>query len=209
MGSLARLLDQCRRAKENLSAVTVTTVPAVTGEDVELSRNDFEELISGPLDQFVATVEDVLQRNDIPKTNLAAVAIVGGGAAVPLLTTRLAERLEVPIHTAPQPGFSAAIGAATFGQQHPAARVAASPPVENPTQLASAAPADMTQMLPGARIEEEAPWPGRRTKTRTILSPTPDPNTAANMSGTQWNSTTRTTILTPKPRRCRGTSAPP
>jgi hypothetical protein len=157
MGSLARLLDQCRRAKENLSAVTVTTVPAVTGEDVELSRNDFEELISGPLDQFVATVQDVLQRNDIPKSNLAAVAIVGGGAAVPLLTTRLAERLEVPIHTAPQPGFSAAIGAATFGQQHPAARVVTSPPVENPTQLASAAPADMTQMLPGARIEEERP----------------------------------------------------
>jgi hypothetical protein len=85
------------------------------------------------------------------------VAIVGGGAAVPLLTTRLGERLEVPIHTAPQPGFSAAIGAATFGQQHPAARVAASPPIENPTQLASAAPADMTQMLPGARIEEEGP----------------------------------------------------
>ncbi len=157
IGSLARLLGQCRRAKENLSAVTVTTLPAVTGEDVELSRNDFEELISGPLDQFVATVEDILQRNAIPKSNLAAVAIVGGGAVIPLLTTRLAERLEVPIHTAPQPGFSAAIGAATFGQQHPAARMAASPPVENPTQLASAAPADMTQMLPGAPIEEERP----------------------------------------------------
>jgi hypothetical protein len=157
MASLARLLDQCRRAKENLSAVTVTTIAAVTGADVELSRNDFEELISGPLDQFVTGVEDILQRNDIPKSNLAAVATVGGGAAIPLLATRLAERLEVPIRTAPQPGFSAAIGAATFGQQHPAASVVASPPIENPTQLASAAPADMTQMLRGARIEEERP----------------------------------------------------
>jgi Hsp70 protein len=157
MASLARLLDQCRRAKENLSAVAVTTVPAVTGEDVELSRNDFEELISGPLDQFVTGVEDILQRNDIPKSNLTAVATVGAGAAIPLLATRLTERLAVPIHTTPQPGLSAAIGAAAFGQQHPAASVVASPPIENPTQLASAAPADMTQMLPGARSEEERP----------------------------------------------------
>ena len=100
MGSLTRLLEQCRRAKEHLSAATVTTVPSGSGEEVELSRNDFEELISGPLDRFVGTVEEVLQRNDIPRTNLAAVAIVGGGASIPLLTTRLSERLQVPIHTA-------------------------------------------------------------------------------------------------------------
>ncbi len=145
-------------AKESLSTATLTTVPAVIGEDVELSRNDFEELISGPLDEFVAGVEDMLRRNEIPKTNLSAVATVGGGAVIPLLGTRLAERLEAPVRTAPQPGLSAAIGAAAFGQRHPAAgAVAASPAVENPTQLASVAPADMTQVLPGARIEEEGP----------------------------------------------------
>jgi hypothetical protein len=124
---------------------------------MQLSRNEFEELIAGPLDAFVTTVEDLLQRNDIPKATLATVALVGGGAAIPLLTTRLGERLGAPIRTAPQPGLSAAIGAATFGQQQPAAGAAASPSVENPTQLASAAPADMTQMLPGARIDDEGP----------------------------------------------------
>lgn len=158
MGSLARLLDQCRTAKESLSTATITTVPAVTGEDIELSRNEFEELISGPLDEFVAGVEDMLQRNEIPKANLAVVATVGGGAVIPLLGTRLSERLGAPVRTAPQPGLSAAIGAAAFGQQHPATRaVAASAAVENPTQLASVAPADMTQALPGARIQDERP----------------------------------------------------
>lgn len=157
MGSLTRLLDQCRAAKETLSTATVSTVPAVTGEDVELSRNEFEELLTGPLDEFVTGVENILQRNDIPKTNLAAVATVGGGAAIPLLATRLAERLGVPVRTAPQPAFSAALGAATFGQQHRATSAIATPPVENPTQLASAVPADMTQVMPTARIEEEQP----------------------------------------------------
>ncbi|WAJ45794.1 Hsp70 family protein [Mycobacterium sp. Aquia_216] len=161
MGSLARLLDQCRRAKEDLSTATVTTLPAITGEDVELSRNEFEELLSGPLDEFVTGVENILLRNEIP--NLAAVATVGGGAVIPLLGIRLSERLGVPIHTAAQPAFSAAIGAATIGQrqpasgQQPASSAVASPPIENPTQLASVAPADMTQILPGAPVEEEGP----------------------------------------------------
>lgn len=119
MGSLARLLDRCRTAKESLSTATVTTVPTVTGEDVELSRNEFEELISGPLDEFVARVEDILRRNEIPKTNLAAVATVGGGAVIPLLGARLAERLEAPVRTSAQPGLSAAIGAAASASSTP------------------------------------------------------------------------------------------
>lgn len=154
MGSLARLLDQCRQAKENLSTASVTTLSSVTGEDVELTRTQFEQLLSGPLDEFSSGVEDMLRHNNIAK--LGAVAMVGGGAAIPLLATRLAARLGVPIHTTPRPGCSAAIGAATFGQQH-AGSAPASPPVETPTQLAGAAPADATQFLPGARIEEERP----------------------------------------------------
>ncbi|CDO86650.1 molecular chaperone [Mycobacterium triplex] len=157
MGSLTRLLDQYRTAKETLSTATVTTLPAVTGEDVELSRNEFEELISGPLDEFVTDVENSLQRNKIAVTDLSAVATVGGGAAIPLLATRLSERLGVPVHTTPQPAFTAALGAAKFGQQHPSTRAIPSPVVETPTQLAAAAPPDMTQVMPGARIEEERP----------------------------------------------------
>ncbi|MEE6135621.1 Hsp70 family protein [Mycobacterium sp. 050128] len=157
MGSLTRLLDQYRAAKEQLSTATVTTVPSVTGEDIELSRNEFEELISGPLDEFITGIQNILQRNEIPTERLAAVATVGGGAAIPLLATRLSERLGVPIRTAPQPAFAAALGAASFGQQHPLPGAVPSPVVETPTQLAAAAPADMTQVMPNARIEEEGP----------------------------------------------------
>jgi hypothetical protein len=158
MGSMARLLEHCRRAKEELSTATVTTLPAVTGEEVELSRNEFEGLISGPLDTFVTGIENILQRNEIPTDSLAAVATVGGGAAIPLLATRLSERLGAPIRTAPQPAFTAALGAAVFGQEHPSPSAAASPvAAETPTQLAAAAPADMTQVMPNARIEEQGP----------------------------------------------------
>ncbi|WP_322857476.1 Hsp70 family protein [Mycobacterium shigaense] len=157
MGSLARGLDQCRRAKERLSTDEVATVALGAGENVEVSRNDFEELISEPLDRLLATVEQVLQRNDIPRDKLAAVATVGGGAAIPLLAGRIPARLGVPVLTAAAPALCAAAGAALIGEQQPPASPAAGPVLDNPTQLARAAPLDMTQAISGARIEEEHP----------------------------------------------------
>jgi hypothetical protein len=157
MGSLTRQLKQCRLAKEQLSAASVATVDLGSGEEVQLSRNEFDELISEPLDRFVDTVEELLQRNEIRATDLTAVATVGGGAHIPLLGARLSERLQVPIHSTPAPAFSAAIGAAVLGDLQPPAPTTAAPVIENPTELAPAAAPDMTQVLPGARIEEDGP----------------------------------------------------
>ena len=147
MGSQTRLLGECRRAKEELSAATVTTIPTGSGGDIRLSRTEFEQLIARPLDRFISTVEEVLQRNGIPRANLAAVATVGGGASIPLLTTQLSERLQVPIFTTRQPAFSAAIGAALLSQQQSSAgaATAAGAVVETPTELVGTPP---TQVAP-------------------------------------------------------------
>ncbi|MGO9352283.1 MAG: Hsp70 family protein [Mycobacterium sp.] len=149
MASQARLLGECRRAKEELSGASEATIATGAGADIRLSRTEFEQLISGPLDRFVSTVEEILQRNGI-RANLAAVATVGGGASMPVLATRLSERLQVPIFTSPQPVVSAAVGAAVLGQQQSAAGAptAAAPVIETPTQMASAAPP--TQAVPTA-----------------------------------------------------------
>ena len=135
IGTQARQLAECRRAKEQLSGTTTSA------GDVRLSRAELEQLISQPLDGFLGTVEDTLQRNGIQRPDLAAVAAVGGGAGIPLIAARLSERLRVPIHTAPQPAFAAAVGASVLGQQQAAAGVAtaASPVVENPTELVETA----------------------------------------------------------------------
>ena len=142
LGSPTRLLGECRRVKEQLSMTTLTTLGTVaagsagSAEDVRLSRTEFEQLISAPLDRFVSTLEDILQRNGIPRPNLAAVAIVGGGASIPLITTRLSGRLQVPVLTTPQPMCSAAVGAAILGQRQSSAGAAttASPILEIPTK---------------------------------------------------------------------------
>jgi hypothetical protein len=143
IGSLSRRFDECRRAKEQLSTATVTVVPAEMpgfGQDVRLSRGEFEDMISEPLEQFVSAVEDILEHNGIPRANLAAAATVGGGACIPLITSRLSARLDVPIFTTPQPAFSAAIGAAELGRQRssPGVPTARGPVPEAPTDLAPA-----------------------------------------------------------------------
>ncbi|VBA55826.1 Hsp70 family protein [Mycobacterium attenuatum] len=121
---LSRRLAQCRSAKEQLSAATVAVITAEIpgiGEDIRLTRTGFEDLISQPLQQFVSCVEEVLQRNQIPKGRLAAIATVGGGASIPLITNRLSERLQVPVVTTAQPRLNAAIGAAVLAQMRSSA----------------------------------------------------------------------------------------
>ncbi|QLL08035.1 Hsp70 family protein [Mycobacterium vicinigordonae] len=139
MGSVTRMLGGCRAAKEQLSATTVATVSTGTpGGDRQLTRSEFEQLISTPLDRFIAAIGDVLQRNKIAR--LAAVGAAGGGASIPLITTRLSDALQVPVFTTPEPLFSAAVGAAALGQDQTSAGAATGmgPAVEVPTGIVGA-----------------------------------------------------------------------
>ncbi|MGB5150798.1 MAG: Hsp70 family protein, partial [Mycobacterium sp.] len=115
VGSLGRLRDECRRAKERLSAETATVLPAELpgfSADVRVTRAELDQLIDQPLGGLLGAIEELLQHNGIAPGRLSAVATVGGGAAIPLVTQRLSERLQVPVITAPQAAASAAAGAA-------------------------------------------------------------------------------------------------
>lgn len=125
--SSTRRRDACRRAKEYLTTATATVVPAElpgSGQGIRLSRTDLENLIAGPLEGFLTTVEETLRGNGVPASRLAAVAAVGGGAGIPLIGQRLSQRLRVPIVAAPKPMLSAAIGAAALAGREASADAA-------------------------------------------------------------------------------------
>ncbi len=133
VGSLARLREECREAKERLSAHTATELVAeLPGyrANIRLTRTELEHLIEEPLGGVVAAFEDMLARNSIGWSDLAALAVVGGGASIPLVTQRLSAH--VPVVTTPQPAANAAVGAALFA--------AFGPDADAPTGLAVAAP---------------------------------------------------------------------
>jgi hypothetical protein len=170
MGSVTRMLRGCRAAKEQLSAATVATVATgAAGGERQLSRNEFEQLISAPLDRFISAIGEVLQRNGIGQ--LAAVAAVGGGAAIPLIPSRLSDRLQVPAITTAQPLFGAAIGAATLGAVQSSAAAAATglaPALDAPTGIAGAV-GPATVAAPTAAVPTEAfPGNGGQTTDRAL-----------------------------------------
>jgi hypothetical protein len=113
IGSLTRLRAQCRAAKERLSTAAVTSLtaelPGHRGE-VRITRTELDEAIREPLAGFMAELQDALQRNGIRPADLVAVASVGGGARIPIVTTTLSEHLRVPVVTSAQPELAAAIG---------------------------------------------------------------------------------------------------
>lgn len=122
VGSLARLRDECRRAKERLSADTVTTVavdlPGFQSE-VRVTRAELETAIAPQFDGVLAALEEQLDRHRLVWSNIAAVATIGGGASIPYVTQRLSERAQVPVVTTPRPDLDAVVGAALIAARGP------------------------------------------------------------------------------------------
>ncbi|MGV0791141.1 Hsp70 family protein [Mycolicibacterium sp. XJ1819] len=114
IGSLSALRAQCRSAKERLSTTSVTSLMAeLPGHrsEVRLTRNELDEALRQPLADFAGVLQESLERNGVGAAGLAAVATMGGGARIPIITTTLSEHLRVPVITTGQPELTAAIGA--------------------------------------------------------------------------------------------------
>jgi hypothetical protein len=156
IGSLTRLRSQCRSAKERLSTSAVTSVPVeLPGRrrsEVRITRTELEGAIAGPLEGFVDALHDALRRNRIHQDDLVAVASVGGGARMPIITTTLSEHLRVPVVTTGHPELNGAIGAGlealhsgvdddtSMTPKATAAFAAARPPRSLPPELEGNAP---------------------------------------------------------------------
>jgi molecular chaperone DnaK (HSP70) len=89
VGSLTRLREGCRLAKHRLSGETATGIAVdLPGQrtSVRLTRTELENLLDEPLAGFLAALDDTLERNGVPAARVSAVATIGGGARIPLLT---------------------------------------------------------------------------------------------------------------------------
>ena len=152
VGSLVRLRDECRRAKERLSASTATPVAAeLPGHraDIRVTRTELEDLMQAPLSEFLALLDEPLERYGVPAASVSAVATVGGGARIPLITQRLSENLRAPVVTTPHPQFTAAEGAALIAHR---GRVVDTTTALTPTAPAAAARATMAAAEPSSAL---------------------------------------------------------
>ena len=175
IGSLSRLRAQCRAAKERLSTTAVTSLVAeLPGHrsEVRLTRNELDDAIRQPLADFAGVVQETLERNGVRSGELVAVASVGGGARIPIITTTLSEHFRVPVITTGQPELTAAIGGglrAARGTVDEGATSMAERPPPTAAAAAVAATADGAEVDPEDDAVEHLPGAGvvgRRRRSR-------------------------------------------
>ncbi|MDT7769533.1 MAG: hypothetical protein QOI30_2543, partial [Mycobacterium sp.] len=122
VGQFASLREECRLAKERLSSDTVTElIVDLPGQQarVQVSRAELDSLIEDRLDDFLAAFDDMLRRNRVRRRDLAAVAMAGGGAKIPLVAQRLSSYAKSSLLTAAQPGLAMAVGALVLSARQP------------------------------------------------------------------------------------------
>ena len=155
--------------------------PGPPAADVQLSRNEFEQLISGPLDRFLSTVEEIRcsatgfrtpglarhgdrrRRREHPAAHHAPVAALRGADPQHRRSPRSA------------PPSARRCWASSTRRRAPTAAAAA---VETPTEMVGTAGLDMTQAAGGPRPPTwTTPWRGRRTPTNDEPVPYTGPDT--------------------------------
>lgn len=140
VADLTGLLEECRRAKERLSTEPATElavdVPGKNGR-IRVRRSDLESLIHDRLNGVFCAFDDMLARTKIGRTGLAAVAMAGGSARIPIVAERLSSHTKLPVVTALQPELAAAVGAMMLAAQPRAEAV--DEKLEAPTAIAAMA----------------------------------------------------------------------
>ncbi|MFO0805288.1 MAG: Hsp70 family protein [Gemmataceae bacterium] len=122
--SRARLLRAVEDAKKRLSDHPFTRIEEefIAEKDgvplhlsVEVSREDFEELIRPHLDRTMECLQKALDDAKLVASQINRVVLVGGSTRTPLIGKMLEERLGQPAHREINPDLCVALGAAIQG----------------------------------------------------------------------------------------------
>jgi molecular chaperone DnaK len=122
--SRARLLRAVEDAKKRLSDHAFTKIEEefIAEKDgvplhlsIEVTREEFEELIRPHIDRTMTCVQQALDDAKITASQIDRVVLVGGSTRTPLIGRLLEERLGQPAHREIHPDLCVALGAAVQG----------------------------------------------------------------------------------------------
>jgi actin-like ATPase involved in cell morphogenesis len=114
----ARLREECRRAKEALSADTDASIPiSLPGiqTEVRVTRAEFEAMIEPRISETIAALERAARSAGVEMDEIDRILLVGGTSRIPRIAERVrgATRRRVVVDAHPKHGV--ALGAARFG----------------------------------------------------------------------------------------------
>lgn len=117
-----RLLQACERAKCELSysssvRISEEFIATVDGQpvnlDMEVSRQEYEDLISALVERTIGCVDDAIRDSGLVTSQLDELILVGGSTRTPLVQHRLREEFQRDPQWSVNPDLAVALGAAT------------------------------------------------------------------------------------------------
>ena len=121
VAALADLKEECRRAKEALSADDSTAIPVAVGgtrREVALRRPRLEEMIRPRLDDTIGALERAISSAGVGVEAITRVLLVGGSSRIPLVAETVAAATGRPVTADAHPKHAVALGAARWGRRH-------------------------------------------------------------------------------------------
>jgi molecular chaperone DnaK len=124
LAGVARLREECRRAKEGLSTDTDATIavylPGIQ-TDVRLTREEFEAMIRPRIRETILALERAARSADLGFGDLDRILLVGGSSRIPLVAEMVRDATHRPIALDAHPKHTMALGAAWVAQRSRAA----------------------------------------------------------------------------------------
>ena len=118
--ALARLREECRRAKEALSSDTDATIqiflPGIQ-QEMRLTRPEFEEMVRPRIRETIQALERAARSAGFGFADLDRVLLVGGSSRIPLVAEMVHEATGRPVAVDAHPKHTMALGAAYMADQ--------------------------------------------------------------------------------------------
>ena len=163
----ARVREECRAAKEALSADTDTTIPVLLpnlATEVRLTRGELERMIQPRLEETIVCLKRALRSADVEPERLSRVLLVGGTSRIPLVGEYVRDALHRPVAVDAHPKFSVALGAARYGElveqgstHGPVAVATPAPPGTGAPPVAPPLPPSPPEPPPGPPVPPVSP----------------------------------------------------
>ena len=120
LAGVARLREECRRAKEGLSNDTDATIavylPGIQ-TDVRLTREEFESMIRPRIRETILALERAARSAGLEFAGLDRILLVGGSSRIPLVAEMVREATGRPIALDAHPKHTMALGAAWVAER--------------------------------------------------------------------------------------------
>jgi len=171
LAAIARLRDECRRAKEALSSDTDATIPIFLPglqTEMRLTRAEFEDMVRPRIHETIETLGRATRSAGLGFGDLDRILLVGGTSRIPLVAEMVREATGRPVAVDAHPKHTMALGAAYVAEQQRVATDAGVPAAAVPA-AAAVADALVEPPLPDVVAPPVAPPPPPRETPASIV----------------------------------------